>query len=58
MYWFPHTDRLLTKRNTRLDADVSEAEPLSRVRGWVDDELLSNTVFGAAHRRRPTGCRA
>jgi FAD-linked oxidoreductase len=47
MYWFPHTDRLLTKRNTRLDADVSEAEPVSRVRGWVDDELLSNTVFGA-----------
>jgi FAD-linked oxidoreductase len=47
MYWFPHTDRMLTKRNTRLDADVSEAQPLSRVRGWVDDELLSNTVFGA-----------
>jgi FAD-linked oxidoreductase len=46
MYWFPHTDRLLTKRNNRLDADVSEAEPLSRVRAWVDDELLSNTVFG------------
>jgi L-gulonolactone oxidase len=47
MYWFPHTDRMLTKRNTRLDADVTEAEPVSRVRGWVDDELLSNTVFGA-----------
>ncbi|MGA8249052.1 MAG: D-arabinono-1,4-lactone oxidase [Nocardioides sp.] len=47
MYWFPHTDRMLTKRNTRLDADVSEAEPLSRLRGWIDDELLSNTVFGA-----------
>src|SRR4051812_8796570 len=46
MYWFPHTDRLLTKRNTRLDADPSEAEPVSRVRGWVDDDLLSNTVFG------------
>ena len=46
MYWFPHTDRLLTKRNTRLGTDVSEAEPVSRVRGWVDDELLSNTVFG------------
>jgi FAD-linked oxidoreductase len=46
MYWFPHTDRLLTKRNTRLDADVSEAEPVSRPRGWVDDDLLSNTVFG------------
>jgi FAD-linked oxidoreductase len=47
MYWFPHTDRMLTKSNTRLDADVSEAEPVSRIRGWVDDELLSNTVFGA-----------
>ncbi len=47
MYWFPHTDRMLTKRNTRLDADLSEASPVGRVRGWVDDELLSNTVFGA-----------
>jgi FAD-linked oxidoreductase len=47
MYWFPHTDRMLTKRNTRLDADPSEARPVGRVRGWVDDELLSNTVFGA-----------
>jgi FAD-linked oxidoreductase len=46
MYWFPHTDRMLTKRNTRLDADLSEAQPVGRVRGWVDDELLSNTVFG------------
>src|SRR5262249_35139229 len=47
MYWFPHTDRMLTKRNLRLDADVSQSEPVSRLRGWVDDELLSNTVFGA-----------
>jgi FAD/FMN-containing dehydrogenase len=47
MYWFPHTDRMLTKRNTRLAADVSEARPVGRLRGWVDDELLSNTVFGA-----------
>jgi len=47
MYWFPHTDRMLTKRNTRLDADVSEAAPVGRVRGWVDDELLSNSLFGA-----------
>jgi L-gulono-1,4-lactone dehydrogenase len=47
MYWFPHTDRLLTKRNSRLGTDVSRAEPLSRVRGWADDELLSNTAFGA-----------
>jgi FAD-linked oxidoreductase len=47
MYWFPHTDRMLTKRNSRLDADVTEARPVGRMRGWVDDELLSNTVFGA-----------
>jgi L-gulonolactone oxidase len=47
MYWFPHTDRMLTKQNTRLDADLSEASPVGRVRGWVDDELLSNSVFGA-----------
>jgi FAD-linked oxidoreductase len=47
MYWFPHTDRMLTKRNSRLDADVSEARPVGRMRGWVDDDLLSNTVFGA-----------
>jgi FAD-linked oxidoreductase len=56
MYWFPHTDRLLVKRNTRLDADVSEAEPLSRFRGWLDDDFLSNTVFGgltAAGNRAP-----
>jgi FAD-linked oxidoreductase len=47
MYWFPHTDRMLTKRNDRLAADVSEAEPLPRFRHWLDDELLSNTAFGA-----------
>jgi L-gulonolactone oxidase len=46
MYWFPHTDRMLVKRNTRLDSDLGEARPLSRMRGYVDDELLSNTVFG------------
>jgi L-gulono-1,4-lactone dehydrogenase len=47
MYWFPHTERLLVKQNTRLEADPSDARPLSRVRHWIDDELLSNTVFGA-----------
>ena len=31
MYWFPHTDRMLTKRNDRLDAGLDEAEPLSRL---------------------------
>ena len=32
MYWFPHTDRLLTKRNNRT---LDQAEPLSRVRALV-----------------------
>jgi len=48
LYWFPHTDRVLAKRNHRLDADLAEAEPLPRWRGWLDDDLLANTVFGAA----------
>ena len=47
VYWFPHTDRMLTKRNVRLDADLSEAEPLPRWRSWLDDDFLSNTFFGA-----------
>lgn len=56
LHWFPHTDRLLTKRNNRLDAPVTEARPLGRVRGFVDDELLANGAFGAlvaASNRRP-----
>jgi FAD-linked oxidoreductase len=47
LYWFPHTDRMLVKRNDRLDADLDEAEPLSRWRSWLDDDFLSNTLFGA-----------
>ena len=46
MYWFPHSDRMLTKRNIRLDAELSEAEPLSPARAWFDDNLLSNKAFG------------
>jgi len=47
MYWFPHTERLLTKRNNRtLDAP----EPLSRRRAWFEDEFLANRVFGWANR--------
>jgi FAD-linked oxidoreductase len=53
MYWFPHTDRLLTKRNNRT---LDEREPLSRFREWLDDEFLSNRAFGWVNRvgnRRP-----
>lgn len=44
-YWFPHTENCNTKRNNR---SIAPPRPLSRVRGWVDDELLSNGVFQAA----------
>lgn len=48
-YWFPHTTRVLTKHNTRhpLDPERRVLAPQRRVREWYDDELLSNTVFGA-----------
>ena len=43
-FWFPHTQGCLTKRNNRADGP---ARPLSRFRYFLDDEFLSNTVFGA-----------
>ncbi len=43
-YWFPHTDNCNTKRNNRSEGP---ALPLPALRGWVDDELLSNRVFQA-----------
>jgi L-gulono-1,4-lactone dehydrogenase len=42
-YWFPHSEGCLTKRNNRVD---SPAAPLPRWRYLLDDEFLSNTVFG------------
>ena len=47
MYWFPHTDRILAKRNNRT---ADPAEPLGRFKGWLDDEFLSNRVFGWSNR--------
>jgi FAD-linked oxidoreductase len=46
-YWFPHTDGCLTKRNNRSHGP---ARPLPRWRHQLDDEFLSNTVFGATCR--------
>jgi L-gulonolactone oxidase len=54
-YWFPHTSRCLTKRNTRLPLDAG-LSPLPRWRAVWEDEVLSNGVFAgivAAGRRRP-----
>ncbi|GAA1853929.1 D-arabinono-1,4-lactone oxidase [Actinomadura bangladeshensis] len=42
-YWFPHTEGCLTKRNNRVEGP---AEPLSGFRYWMDDQFLSNSVFG------------
>lgn len=44
-YWFPHTERVMAKTNDRL-AELDGLMPLSRWRHWLDDEFLSNTVFG------------
>jgi FAD-linked oxidoreductase len=46
-YWFPHTEGCLTKRNNRT---ASPQRPLSPVRYWLDDEFLSNSVFGVTCR--------
>ncbi|MBH1938595.1 FAD-binding protein [Streptomyces sp. AV19] len=43
-YWFPHTEHCTTKRNNR---SAGPAAPLGRAAAWVDDELLSNGLFGA-----------
>lgn len=43
MYWFPHTDRMLVKRNNRT---LDVPRPLSPAREALEDRLLSNTVFG------------
>jgi L-gulono-1,4-lactone dehydrogenase len=47
LYWFPHTDLAVTKRNNRTE----EAGPTrGRVAEWVGDELLGNGGFGLACR--------
>jgi FAD-linked oxidoreductase len=46
-FWFPHSDGCLTKRNNR---SPGPAQPLPRWKYWLDDEFLSNSVFGATCR--------
>jgi L-gulono-1,4-lactone dehydrogenase len=47
IYWFPHTERVLAKANNRT---LDDPEPLARFRHWLDDDLLSNRVFGLVNR--------
>jgi L-gulonolactone oxidase len=59
-YWFPHTEKVATKANTRL-APGAATEPLGRFRRWFDDELLGNKVWERLNRattRRPKYIRA
>ncbi|WP_018352274.1 D-arabinono-1,4-lactone oxidase [Longispora albida] len=41
-YWFPYTERALTKANNRVPASD---RPLSAFRQWLDDDFLSNAMF-------------
>ncbi|HWN32644.1 MAG TPA: D-arabinono-1,4-lactone oxidase [Pseudonocardia sp.] len=43
-YWFPHTDRTLTKRNNRL-APGQAPQPLGRRRAFVEDDVIGNGAF-------------
>ncbi|MEV6523374.1 D-arabinono-1,4-lactone oxidase [Longispora sp. NPDC051575] len=41
-YWFPYTDRALTKANNRVERDD---RPLGGFKSWLEDDFLSNTAF-------------
>jgi L-gulonolactone oxidase len=49
LYWFPHTDVALTKRNNRLPADTPPG-PLPGWKSYLDDIVLSNGVFELTNR--------
>jgi len=44
-YWFPHTDRCVTKRNTRVP--LTEVDPLPRWRALWNDEVVANAGLAA-----------
>lgn len=45
-YWFPHTGNTNTKRNNR---SAGPERPVPQVKGWFEDEFLSNGVFQVAN---------
>ncbi|MGW3253270.1 D-arabinono-1,4-lactone oxidase [Streptomyces fungicidicus] len=45
-YWFPHTGNTNTKRNNR---SAGPERPVPQLKGWFEDEFLSNGVFQAAN---------
>ncbi len=48
-YWFPHTERVLTKRNNRVPEGTAR-RPLPAWREKLDDDLLSNRFFELTNR--------
>lgn len=46
-YWFPHTDRAMTKTNTRLP-ESAPRHPLPPLGKWVDDTLVGNGLHQVA----------
>lgn len=49
VHWFPHTDRVLLKRNSRVDDD-DPGRPQPRWRERLDDDLLSNKLYEVLNR--------
>jgi L-gulono-1,4-lactone dehydrogenase len=49
LLWFPHTDRVLTKRNDVVGAGDGPP-PLASWRSRLDDDLLANRVFEGVNR--------
>ncbi|MFD7703298.1 D-arabinono-1,4-lactone oxidase [Streptomyces caelestis] len=45
-YWFPHTGNTNTKRNNR---SAGPERPVPQLKGWFEDEFLSNGVFQAVN---------
>ncbi|MFI8090406.1 D-arabinono-1,4-lactone oxidase [Streptomyces sp. NPDC086080] len=45
-YWFPHTGNTNTKRNNR---SAGPERPVPQLKGWFEDEFLSNGVFQVAN---------
>lgn len=45
-YWFPHTDRVSAKTNTRLPGDA-ERHPLNPIGEWFEDIVMTNWALSA-----------
>ena len=41
LYWWPHTDRVMTKTNTRLPVDAGR-KPVGAFSNWIEEEVMSN----------------